>query len=184
MRQKYRIKVQSKFDALEGKEEIEELWEQLKNSFTEATEEEIPKKERKAKQKWMTDDILELTDRRRLAKGDQQEYERLLKEVRRRCEEAKECWLNEKYQTIDLLQSRAPNAIYKNIEELVGRKQGVSTVCLKTKNGDIIMDREKILERWSEYIQELFDDERKDIKVMKNNFAGPSIMKDKARAAI
>ena len=156
----------------------------LKNSITEATEEEIPKKERKAKQKWMTDDILELMDRRRLAKGDQQEYERLHKEVRRRCEEAKEWWLNEKCQTIDLLQSRAPNAMYQNIEELVVRKQGVSTGCLKTKNGDIIMDKEKILERWSEYIQELFDDERKDIKVMKNNFAGPTIMKDEVRAAI
>ena len=37
------------------------------------------------------------------------------------------------------------------------------------------MDKEKILERWSEYIQELFDDERKDIKVMKNNFGRPTI---------
>ena len=46
------------------------------------------------------------------------------------------------------------------------------------------MDKEKILERWSEYIQELFDNERKDIKVMKNNFAGPTIMKDEVRAAI
>ena len=91
LRQKYKIKVQNKFEAFEGKEEIEELWEQLKNSITEATEEEIPKKERKAKQKWMTGDILELMDRGRLAKGDQQEYERLHKEVRRRCEEAKEC---------------------------------------------------------------------------------------------
>ena len=36
----------------------------------------------------------------------------------------------------------------------------------------------------SEYIQELFDEERKDIKVMKNNFAGTSIMKDEVRAAI
>ena len=46
------------------------------------------------------------------------------------------------------------------------------------------MDKEKILERWSEYIQELFEDERKDIKVMKSNFAGPTIMKDEVRAAI
>ena len=46
------------------------------------------------------------------------------------------------------------------------------------------MDKEKILERWSEYIQELFDDKRKDIKVMKNNFAGPTIMKDEVRVAI
>ena len=34
LRQKYRIKVQNKSEALEGKEEIEELWEQLKNSIT------------------------------------------------------------------------------------------------------------------------------------------------------
>ena len=62
-------------------------------------------------------------DRRRLAEGDQQDYERLHKEVRRRCEEAKECWLNEKCKTIDLLQSLADNAIYKNIEELVGSQK-------------------------------------------------------------
>ena len=49
----------------------------------------------------------------------------------------------------------------------MGRKQGVSTGCLKTKNEDIIMDKEKILERWSEYIQELFDDERKDMNYEK-----------------
>ena len=46
------------------------------------------------------------------------------------------------------------------------------------------MNKEKILERWSEYIQKLFNDERKDIKVKKNNFAGPTIMKDEVRAAI
>ena len=56
--------------------------------------------------------------------------------------------------------------------------------CLKTKNRDIIMDKEKILERWSEYIQELFDGERKYIKFIKNNFAGPTIVKDEVRAAI
>ena len=35
---------------------------QLKNSITEPNEEEIPKKERKAKQKWMTDDILDICE--------------------------------------------------------------------------------------------------------------------------
>ncbi|GFS19839.1 hypothetical protein ElyMa_005042200 [Elysia marginata] len=40
------------------------------------------------------------------------------------------------------------------------------------------MEKDKILERWSEYIKELFDDERKEIEVMKGNFAGPPILKD------
>ncbi|GFS11191.1 LINE-1 retrotransposable element ORF2 protein [Elysia marginata] len=46
------------------------------------------------------------------------------------------------------------------------------------------MEKDKILEKWSEYIKELFDNDREDIEVMKNNFAGPVIMKDEVRAAI
>ncbi|GFN76223.1 endonuclease-reverse transcriptase [Plakobranchus ocellatus] len=46
------------------------------------------------------------------------------------------------------------------------------------------MEKDKILERWSEYIKELFDDERKEIEVMKGNFAGPPILKDEVRTAI
>ncbi|GFS21672.1 RNA-directed DNA polymerase from mobile element jockey-like [Elysia marginata] len=47
------------------------------------------------------------------------------------------------------------------------------------------MEKDKILERWAEYIHELFDDNRKhDHNVMKRNFAGPPIMKDEVRAAI
>ncbi|GFR82666.1 hypothetical protein ElyMa_000632200 [Elysia marginata] len=60
-----------------------------------------------------------------------------------------------------------------------------STGCLKAKNGNIILERDKILERWAEYIHELFDDNRKhDHNIMKRNFAGPPIMKDEVRAAI
>ena len=56
--------------------------------------------------------------------------------------------------------------------------------CLKTKEGSIVMDKEKILERWAEYIGELFEDNGKEHNVMKKNFAGPSIMKDEVREAM
>ncbi|GFS13690.1 endonuclease-reverse transcriptase [Elysia marginata] len=93
--QKYNLKVKNKFEAFEEIEEVEELWKQLKRSITEAAEEEIPTKERKTKQKWVTEDILNLLDKRRKAKGEQ-EYESIHRKVRRKCEEAKEAWLNEK----------------------------------------------------------------------------------------
>ncbi|GFO18885.1 endonuclease-reverse transcriptase [Plakobranchus ocellatus] len=181
---KYNLKVKNKFKALEEIEEVEELWQQLKRSITEAAKEEIPTKEKKTKQKWMTEDILNLMDKRRKAKGEQGEYESIHREVRRNCEEAKEAWLNEKCREIDIFQRQAPNTMYRNVEELIGKKKASSTGCLKAKNGEIIMEKDKILERWSEYIKELFDDERKEIEVMKDNFAGPPILKDEVRTAI
>ena len=44
--------------------------------------------------------------------------------------------------------------------------------------------KKKILERWAEYIRELFEDNRKEHDVMKKNFAGPPIMKDEVREAM
>ncbi|GFS11497.1 hypothetical protein ElyMa_001348900 [Elysia marginata] len=46
------------------------------------------------------------------------------------------------------------------------------------------MGKEKLLERWAEYIGELFDDDRKDHDVMKRNFAGLPILEDEVRSAI
>ncbi|GFO08669.1 endonuclease-reverse transcriptase [Plakobranchus ocellatus] len=129
---KYNLKVKNKFKALDEIEEVEELWQQLKRSITEAAEEEIPTKERKTKQKWMTEDILNLMDKRRKAKGEQGEYESIHREVRRKCEEAKEAWLNEKCQEIVKLQRQAPNTMYKNTNEEV-LKETESTRSLMNK---------------------------------------------------
>ncbi|GFR74652.1 RNA-directed DNA polymerase from mobile element jockey-like [Elysia marginata] len=100
----------------------------------------------------MTEDILNLIDKRRKAKGEQEEYESIHREVRRKCEEGKEAWLNEKSREIDTFQRQAPNTMYRNVEELMGKKKASSTGCLKAKNGEIIMEKDKTLERWSEYI--------------------------------
>ncbi|GFR67650.1 RNA-directed DNA polymerase from mobile element jockey-like [Elysia marginata] len=103
----------------------------------------------------MTEDILNLVDKRRKAKGEQEEYESIHREVRRKCEEAKETWLNDKCREIDTFQRQAPNTMYRKVEELMGKKKTSSTGCLKAKNGEIIMEKDKILERWSQYIKEL-----------------------------
>ena len=46
------------------------------------------------------------------------------------------------------------------------------------------MEKEKILNRWVEYMSELFDDHRKDYNVTKQNFPCTLIMKDEIQAAI
>ena len=46
------------------------------------------------------------------------------------------------------------------------------------------MEKEKILERWAEYISELYHDERGDKPPIMKNFDGPPIMKDEVRKAV
>ncbi|GFS06668.1 hypothetical protein ElyMa_006550700 [Elysia marginata] len=124
-------------------------------------------------------------DKRRQAKNDKDAYKTLHKQMRKKCDKAKEKWLNEKCKNMDLCGKTKPHMMYKNTEEIVGKKTCSSTGCLKAKNGNIIIEKDKIRERWTEYIHELFDDNRKhDHNVMKRNFAGPPIMKDEVRAAI
>ena len=54
--------------------------------------------------------------------------------------------------------------------------------CIKSKYGNLIIDKDKVLERWEEYIGELYGDENRDDEfVLYNNQEGPPILKDEVR---
>ncbi|CAF1181210.1 unnamed protein product, partial [Rotaria magnacalcarata] len=94
IKQKYRIKVQNRFEALDETTKTEALWEQMKSSILASTVEVLPKIQMN-KKKWMTDDTLILMEQRRLKKSNPLEYKSIDKEIRIKCSEAKEKWLNE-----------------------------------------------------------------------------------------
>ena len=74
--------------------------------------------------------------------------------------------------------------MHARIREISGKRICSAPGCLKSREGNIIMEKEKILERWSEYISELYHDERGDKPPIKKNFDGPPIMKDEVRKAV
>ncbi|XP_037779551.1 craniofacial development protein 2-like [Penaeus monodon] len=51
--------------------------------------------------------------------------------------------------------------------EFAGKKSCSSGGCLKAKDGTIILEEDKILERWTEYMQELFQDDREEFETEK-----------------
>ena len=52
--------------------------------------------------------------------------------------------------------------MHSQIKLVTGRKRGNNTTtCIEDKNGDIIMEKDEILYRWSEYIGELYNDDNK-----------------------
>ena len=52
--------------------------------------------------------------------------------------------------------------MHSQIKLVTGRKRGNNTTtCIEDNNGDIIMEKDEILSRWSEYIGELYNDDNR-----------------------
>src|SRR5437870_10593361 len=56
--------------------------------------------------------------------------------------------------------------------------------CIKSKDGTTLMEKGKIIARWTEYIQELLEDEREAMPQIRKDMDGPEILKGEVRFAI
>ena len=141
-----------------------------------------PKKRKMMKQKWMTEEILELKKNKRKMKDRKSlEYRMIGNEIKCQCRIARETWCNRKCEEIE----RNPHEIYKKIDEIRGKRKYCSASgCINGNDISIIMDKDKILERRSKHIKELFDDNRGGIPEIHKTIEGPPILPFKVRAAL
>jgi hypothetical protein len=181
---RYNVEVRNRFELL-AVDTSKSNYEIFKEAITQTAKEIIPVKERKIAQKWMTDEILSLMNERRKVKGrNPDEYQRLHKSIRRKCLEAKESWLNEKCVTIEKLRERNMNTMYENIREITGKRICSASGCIRSKVGEVIMEKEKIMDRWAEYVTDLFHDTRCERPSIRKEVGGPKILKAEVRAAL
>ena len=71
--------------------------------------------------------------------------------------------LTEPCQVIEQLDAAHKSSLmHSRIKLVTGRERGnKTTTCIEDKNGDIIMEKDEILSRWSEYIGELYNDDNR-----------------------
>ena len=50
--------------------------------------------------------------------------------------------------------------MHSKIKDIKGTKGCTASNCIKAKDGNLLMEREDVLNRWSEYIEDLFQDDR------------------------
>ena len=81
----------------------------------------------------MTEDILQLMEKRRLSKNNKEEYEKIDKEITEKCNAAKEKWFDERCQEIESRHVANDNNMYKNIEDVTGKRTCSANGCLKSK---------------------------------------------------
>ena len=192
MKEKYLIDVKNKYEILSMETDAQEenscaserKWTFFKNSVLHANE-NAPKIQRKKKQVWMTEEILAKMDKRKQAKNTP-EYAQIDREIRRNCRKEKEKWCNKKCAEIEESQKlNATKKMHDSIKELAGNSKSSNSggSCIKDKEGNMIFEREKILERWAEYIGDLFSDTRPPLPTPSND-RGPPILKEEVERAI
>ena len=76
----------------------------------------------------MTQDILDIMKKKE--KNNPEKYKTLHKEIRKKCDEAKEKCINGKCRYIKLYHRTTEQTMYKNIEEISGKKTCSSKGCL------------------------------------------------------
>ncbi|GFS11224.1 endonuclease-reverse transcriptase [Elysia marginata] len=121
----------------------------------------LPKAKRERKQAWMKEETLEFMKERKKYKGTEK-YKELDRQVRKECIEAKEDWLNYNcYFIEELSKDNKPRQMYEEIKKFTSNKLKVREN-IKNEKGEILMETEQIIKRWSEYAEQLFDDHREE----------------------
>ena len=73
--------------------------------------------------------------------------------------------------------------VHQKIKEIIGEKATAKTGYKRSKDGEILMEKEDILKRWSEYITELCHDDRGPSPIF-NNDEDPQILEEEVQKAL
>ena len=92
--------------------------------------------------------------------------------------------MDEKCCEIEDLAKKDQQLMYEKVKEITCKKKINRSNAIKRDNGTVLMETEEVMERWEEYIRELFDDDRIENLEVRINEEGPSIIKDEVENAI
>ena len=180
----YSVQVKNQFKSLIDEGE-ETTWEAMRDILIETAENILPKEKKRERQKWMTEEILlMMEDRQKLSDRQGSQYRELGKQIKKKCREAKENWLNDQCAEVEE-QFGNNHRVYKRINEISGRKSGcLGSGCIKAKDGAMLVEKDAILNRWTEYVEELFHNVRDSMPSFPDLIEGPNIPKSEVRTAI
>lgn len=163
--------------------DIEKDWSNLRDAIRKSAKEEIGHFEKKKKNDWMTDEILDLFERRRESKNNPERYKEIDRTVNRKIKEAKEKWLREKCQEIEELERKHDSFnMHKKVKEFTYTYRKRQVGKLVDENNKLIVDKEEQIEMWEAYIKDLFTDYRHATNTLELD--GPEILKSEVIKAL
>ena len=131
---------------------------------------------------WITEEILELMEKRRKVKFDDRRYKEIDRIIKRKCMEEKMKYYDAQCNEIELTEKYMPRDHHQRIQQVTGKKwkNRKDSNVLKDKEGNIMIEKDQIIERWREYIEELYSDGERLQEMIKfeGELTGNKIEKD------
>ncbi|CAG9841161.1 unnamed protein product [Diabrotica balteata] len=164
---------------------IDQKWGKIQHALVSVGKETLKPLKEKTKP-WMTVEILELMEERRKHKAkDLDKYKEIKRNIRKKIREAKERWLSDRCKEIEDLDKKYDSFnLHKKIKKMTGSRKRTKTNILKNDKGDIITDMKERLCHWTNYIQQLFNDEREELSLEITEDTGPPILREEVIYAI
>ena len=136
----------------------------------------------------MTNEILDMMEERRLLKHNQFLYRQKDAEIHRKnVTKQNKKMLSQQCDLIKQLDAmNQSNLMHVHIRKTIwAHKRNATTTCIEDKDGNIIMDQDKIRTRWYEYISVLYtDDSRGQLPHIKPDTAGIPITSEEIQHAL
>ena len=135
----------------------EELWTEVRDIVQKAVIEIIPKKKKCKKAKWLSEEALQIAEKRREAKGMVKErYTHLNAKFQRIARRDKKAFLSDQCKEIEENNGMGKTRdLFKKIRDTKGTFHATMGT-MKDVNGKDLTEAENIKKRWQEYTEELY----------------------------
>ena len=107
--------------------------------------------------------------KKKKSQGNVPKYREPDKQVKKRFNEAKKNWINTQCEEIEANTRVNTKTVHQKIKEVIGKKVTAKTGCILSKDEDIFMEKEAILNMWSEHITGLYHDDRDPSPIIDND---------------
>ena len=155
----YTVEVTNRFKGLNLIDRVpDELWMEVRDTVQEAVIKTIPRKKKCKKVKWLSEEALQIAEKRREAKGkgEKERYTHLNAEFQRKARRDKKDFLSDHCKEIEGNSRMGKTRdFFKKIRDTKGTfhaKMG----SVKDRNGMDLMEAEDIKKWWQEYTEELY----------------------------
>ncbi|GFO43225.1 RNA-directed DNA polymerase from mobile element jockey-like [Plakobranchus ocellatus] len=124
-------------------------------------------------------------EERRKSKNIVAKYKDLNRNIKIKCNAAKEEWINQQCQEIEQKLNIDSKFMHAKSKDVGGKKIKCSSPgCLKSKDGTMLIEKKEILNRWSEYVEDLFKYDGCKKNHNREKYRSPNYPKEDVEAAI
>ena len=135
----------------------EELWTEVRNIVQEAVIKTIPQKKKCKKEKWLSEEALQIAEKRRevKGKGERERYTHLNEVFQRIARRDKKDFLSDQCNEIEENNKMGKTRdLFKKIRDIKGTFHA-NMGTIKDRNGMDLTEAEDIKKRWQEYTEKL-----------------------------